>query len=976
MLFCRGQMNHNLLLAQPYRSTYPPVWSQKAHFLSLLLTAVKLSYPSPNGPFWTASGSFPAHKLSVVNYSTIALGSTMDRHFGSVDGDPMEVDPRDNITGGRNGILEQSTGYGTAGLPSYRAPHSTGLSRSSAMDLADPCANSYQRYEARDRPSIHDVRARSAENRFPSQPPFRHESPAQARTEEWLMQRLREEAEAAVKYLTQNLGPGLWAEVAAPSNPFRTPYTMWLKEGQKARNEYDNILRGLLRFSVSSRDLSEMQQALQQAQCLPFPTAPPKSDTFFSLLDKVDGLFDRGCGRLGVTPTSGNFIVQHAISGACTVPELLPQPSSSLETYFSTPDAGLAEKLYDIYIHLAAHVPRARWETRVELGDLHKAAEQKLADLQSDSQQMKPRTWSQLKASPFIVYLKARVMELETVFELDIDTTLELEFPHRVEDHSQLQDPLTECRATFAHIAALEYAFHNGANPVCTTLALATKSRDSLAGRAIQGILKKHLADVEYVRHPLTTATHPTRLPNSISQRESEKQGFKYDTQTGNLAQPSSQSPPLAGGDGARSLVPSRRLIDQALEQNPQRNLHIKAVHFSDPLGVVVVNLPEQKDAPTPSSPSPIEEELHIFRKPTPELESKMEGSLFDTKVESEFEGRNASAAREWFSMYAKRTQPVLKARRNNDYKRIRIAVLDTGIDLDHPIIAKCKIRIANCRSWVVDDASVSDTHGHGTHIASVLLKLAPSADLYVARVFKDASDVGNAGVSAVVNAINHARTEWKVDIISLSFGYRARKPAIEKAINDCASTEPPILIFAAAANTGAREDRAAFPARMGSVFCINSASGDGAAMSYNPPMHRGRGNLTFLGDAVTGAWPVAQSDDRGVITRNSANGPERVLSGTSLAAPVAAAVAATVLELCRQRPRVPELSDWCVARVQTYDGMDEVFRATMKGHEVREYMLIQPWELLDAREGDDAEDARLAAGKTLASAIRKEFGT
>ncbi|RDW58779.1 hypothetical protein BP6252_13255 [Coleophoma cylindrospora] len=915
----------------------------------------------------------------------------MDRHFGSVDGDPMEVDPRDNITARRHGILEQNTGYGSGGFPSHRAPHSTGLSRSSAMDFADPRANSYQRYEARgansaarDRPSIHDVRARSAENRFPSQPPFRHESPAQAGTEEWLMQRLKEEAEAAVEYFAQNLGPGPWAEVAAPSKPFRTPYTMWWKEGQNARNDYDDILRGSIRFSLSSRELSEMLQALQEAQCLPFPTASPKSDTFFALLDKVDGLFIRGCGRLGVIPTSGNFIVQHAISGACTVPELLPQPASSLEAYFSTPDAGLAEKLFDIYIRLAAHVPRARWETRVDVGDLHRAAEQKLGDLQADSQQMKPRAWSQLKASPFMVYFKARVMELETVFELDMETTLELdmettlelEFPHLVEDRLQLQDPLTECRATFAHIATLEHAFHNGANPVCTTLALATKNGDSPAGQAIQGILKKHLADVEYVRHPLTTATHPTRLPNSISQGASEKRSLKYDTQTGNLTQPSSQSPPLAERDGAQSLVPSRRLIDQQPEQNPQHNLHIKAVHFSDPIEVVVVTLPEQKDAPTPSSPSPIEEELHIFRKPTPKLESELEGSLFDTKVENDSEGRNASAAREWFSMYAKRTQPVLKARRNKDYKLVRIAVLDTGIDLDHPIIAKCKARIANCRSWVVDDASVSDTHGHGTHIASVLLKLAPSADLYVARVFKNASDVGNAGVAAVVNAINHARTEWKVDIISLSFGYRGRKPAIEKAINDCASTEPPILIFAAAANTGAREDRAAFPARMGSVFCINSASGDGAAMSYNPPMHRGRGNLTFLGDAITGAWPVARSADRGVIVRNSANGPERVLSGTSLAAPVAAAVAATVLELCRQRPRVPELSDWCVARVQTYDGMDEVFRATMKGHEVREYMLIQPWELLDAREADEAEDARLAAGRMLASAIRKEFGT
>lgn len=64
------------------------------------------------------------------------------------------------------------------------------------------------------------------------------------------------------------------------------------------------------------------------------------------------------------------------------------------------------------------------------------------------------------------------------------------------------------------------------------------------------------------------------------------------------------------------------------------------------------------------------------------------------------------------------------------------------------------------------------------------------------------------------------------------------------------------------------------------------------------------------------------------------------------------------------------------MARVQTYDGMDEVFRATMKGRDSRDYMLIQPWELLDVRVGEDAEEARLAAGRMLALAMRKEFGT
>lgn len=524
-------------------------------------------------------------------------------------------DPRDDVVARRRGIPDQGTGHGRFGPPSHRATHSTGLSGSSTMDLGDPWANSFPRYEARgansaasDRPLIHDVQARSAEYRLPSQRPFRHESPAQAGTEEWLMQRLREEAEAAVNYLAQNLGPGRWADVAAPSNPFRTPYTMWFAEKRKTRNDYNDILRGSLRYSLSSRDISEMQQALQEVQCLPFPTAPPKSDSFFSLLDKVDGLFFHGRGRLGVSPKSGDFIVQHAISGACAVPELLPEPSSSLETYFSTPDAGFAEKLYDIYIRLTAHVSSARWETRIDVSDLHRAAEQKLADLQLDSQQMKTRGRSQLVASPFLAYFQARVVDLENALELDMESTLEFNFQRPIQDNAQLQVPPTEGRATFAHIAALEHAFRNEADPVCTTLALAAEDRGSLAGHGIQGILKNPLADVEYVRHPLMAATHRTCPPISKSQVESKKQRLKYDTRAGDLTQPSVHSSPLDGGDSARSLFPSRLLANQQQEQNPPHKFHIKAVHFSDPIDFVVEILPEPEDAPIPSSPPHIEE--------------------------------------------------------------------------------------------------------------------------------------------------------------------------------------------------------------------------------------------------------------------------------------------------------------------------------------------------------------------------------
>lgn len=68
---------------------------------------------------------------------------------------------------------------------------------------------------------------------------------------------------------------------------------------------------------------------------------------------------------------------------------------------------------------------------------------------------------------------------------------------------------------------------------------------------------------------------------------------------------------------------------------------------------------------------------------------------------------------------------------------RVKIAILDTGIDLRHDTF---KGQFANGRIKKVEDfvqigGTGTDVHGHGTHCAALLRKVAPEADIYVARV-------------------------------------------------------------------------------------------------------------------------------------------------------------------------------------------------------------------------------------------------
>ncbi|HYN88648.1 MAG TPA: S8 family serine peptidase, partial [Ardenticatenaceae bacterium] len=103
----------------------------------------------------------------------------------------------------------------------------------------------------------------------------------------------------------------------------------------------------------------------------------------------------------------------------------------------------------------------------------------------------------------------------------------------------------------------------------------------------------------------------------------------------------------------------------------------------------------------------------------------------------------------------------------------VSIAILDTGIDTDHPDFAD---RLADTADFT--DQGVRDGHGHGTHVASTAagsgkaskgqyVGVAPAATLLVAKVLRND---GTGMMSTVLAGI-----EWAVEqgahIINLSLG-------------------------------------------------------------------------------------------------------------------------------------------------------------------------------------------------------------
>ncbi|PON28461.1 hypothetical protein TGAM01_v202955 [Trichoderma gamsii] len=335
-------------------------------------------------------------------------------------------------------------------------------------------------------------------------------------------------------------------------------------------------------------------------------------------------------------------------------------------------------------------------------------------------------------------------------------------------------------------------------------------------------------------------------------------------------------------------LVQRRRTVDQNTEQASERSPRY-------PLD----NLPTVRDVPTARS---------ITNSPAPEELANGTCGSFDNKTLSEFSADKCRYADDFMKNHKSTYERVIRKVEDepstpghnspeptcpDQGSRIKVAILDTGLDRRHPFIQARNERIKDIRSWVNNldgkqDPSTGDVSGHGTHVADLLLDVAPDCDVYIARI----AEYNPIGPDLIAKAVMHAVTEWKVDIISMSFGFTDETEVGCDALSDAIAIAHSrrILMFAAASNMGSHS-RPAFPARHSDVFCIFAADGMGNSAPANPTGEQYAPNFSTLGQAVEAAWPRKLVTDP--FTRRK--------SGTSFAVPVAAGIAAMILLYAQQ---------------------------------------------------------------------------
>lgn len=165
-----------------------------------------------------------------------------------------------------------------------------------------------------------------------------------------------------------------------------------------------------------------------------------------------------------------------------------------------------------------------------------------------------------------------------------------------------------------------------------------------------------------------------------------------------------------------------------------------------------------------------------------------------------------------------------------------------------------------------------------------------------------------------------------------MSFGFGEEDEQLYASMQHTASKG--VLMFAAASNDGKnRPNGVAWPASDINVICVHSGDGHGTASTFTPDP-RDSMRIMVLGECVKSAWPQ----------RLKSPDSHKLMSGTSCAAPIAAGIAALVLDYARGFLTETE---W--KKLRRVDSMRQVFES-MSDKPANGYWWVKHWKWFNSK--------------------------
>ncbi|MFH2204062.1 MAG: S8 family peptidase [Elusimicrobiota bacterium] len=205
--------------------------------------------------------------------------------------------------------------------------------------------------------------------------------------------------------------------------------------------------------------------------------------------------------------------------------------------------------------------------------------------------------------------------------------------------------------------------------------------------------------------------------------------------------------------------------------------------------------------------------------------------------------------------------------------KGVRVAIIDTGVDGQHPDLAANYVGGYNA---VTPGEEQTDEHGHGTHVAGTIaaaankkgvVGVAPEASIYGVKVL---DGKGGGTIASIIGGLDWA-VKNKMHVVNMSLG-GPHSAAMHKAIKRAYAAG--VTIVAAAGNDPNAEVSA--PARYPETIAVSASTNKDELASFSTTGEE----VDFIapGHEILSDWPGSRMAE---------------LSGTSMASPHVAGLAA-----------------------------------------------------------------------------------
>ncbi|MFC1727298.1 S8 family serine peptidase [Patescibacteria group bacterium] len=210
----------------------------------------------------------------------------------------------------------------------------------------------------------------------------------------------------------------------------------------------------------------------------------------------------------------------------------------------------------------------------------------------------------------------------------------------------------------------------------------------------------------------------------------------------------------------------------------------------------------------------------------------------------------------------------------------VKVAVIDTGIDRDHPDL---KANLVGCKNFISRWRSCEDDNGHGTHVSGIIaaenndfgvVGVAPNANIYALKALNYR---GSGYLSDIIEALDWAISN-DIDVVNMSLGASSDVASFREAVQRV--EQAGIVQVASAGNSGPADNTIKYPAKYPEVIAVAAVDS-----SKSVPDWSSRGPEIDLAAPGVSVYSTYR------------RGGYKLMSGTSMAAPHVVGVVALRLE-------------------------------------------------------------------------------